>query len=357
LREAIQAANSHPGPEIIRFAIPAGDTGCGTGGVCEIRPAGTGLPPLTGDGTVIDGFTQPGASANFNPVGLPIAASPKILLTGASVARPSTGILITGDETTLRGLCLGGFSRQIVVQGGEENVIEGNFIGTTPDGVLAYSGQDYGVVLEEGATGTEVGGDAPGSRNLISGHQVGVLIKGANSNHVWGNYIGTTVRGDGILRNSSAGVLISHSGSNNLIGVTAGIGGNLIAFGSGDGVRVDGSGGDTRAASNTIRGNSVHSNHGKAIALVNWGNGYILPPLISQVTYTIASGYTCADCTVEVFSDAEDEGAIYEGVAVADHAGRWTLTRPVGFTGPNLTATATNLTGSTSEFSEPTTLP
>jgi hypothetical protein len=51
-----------------------------------------------------------------------------------------------------------------------------------------------------------------------------------------------------------------------------------------------------------------------------------------------------------VYSDAEDEGRDYEGTAVADGGGNWTLA--VAPPGPFVTATATN-TGNTSEFSAP----
>jgi hypothetical protein len=56
---------------------------------------------------------------------------------------------------------------------------------------------------------------------------------------------------------------------------------------------------------------------------------------------------------VEVFSDAADEGAIYEGATAANAAGNWTFTKPGGLTGPYVTATATDGAGNTSEFSAP----
>ncbi len=34
------------------------------------------------------------------------------------------------------------------------------------------------------------------------------------------------------------------------------------------------------------------------------------------------SGYTCANCTIEVFSDDGDEGATYEGQALAEQLRR-----------------------------------
>src|SRR5215211_4525142 len=66
LREAIQEANApmNPGPDTINFAIP--DTDC-SAGVCTINSSSE-LPLIT-DPVIIDGYSQPGASANTLAVG------------------------------------------------------------------------------------------------------------------------------------------------------------------------------------------------------------------------------------------------------------------------------------------------
>src|SRR5262245_61972225 len=60
LREAIDAANANPGPDIINFNIS--DTGVQT-----ISPTSP-LPTIT-EAVTIDGYTQPGASDNTVAVG------------------------------------------------------------------------------------------------------------------------------------------------------------------------------------------------------------------------------------------------------------------------------------------------
>jgi hypothetical protein len=40
-------------------------------------------------------------------------------------------------------------------------------------------------------------------------------------------------------------------------------------------------------------------------------------PVIMAVTATAVSGTACSGRTVEIFSDAEDEGRVYEGSVVA----------------------------------------
>ncbi len=56
LREAISAANAKPGADVINFNIP------GIGGTLTVAPT-SALPSIT-DPVTIDGYTQPGASAN-----------------------------------------------------------------------------------------------------------------------------------------------------------------------------------------------------------------------------------------------------------------------------------------------------
>jgi len=357
LREAILAANADPEANAVHFAIPASEPRCGGGGVCQIWPQSVELPALSGNGTTIDGFTQPGAAANSNPFGQPINAQPKILLAGANLTEPSTGLRITGSHNVIRGLCIGGFSQQIAIDSGSENRIQGNFLGSTPDGSNAYSGQQYGLHLGEEASYTDVGGDTPADRNLISGHQIGIDIWGGVGHRIRGNYIGTAAGGTSGIRNRLSGIWIGIGSSHNFVGRADPGESNIIAFNGGGGIRIDGVGHPSAPMFNTIRRNSIHSNGGQGIALVNGGNGSIAPPTITQVTATAASGTACAQCTVEVFSDEDGEGGIFEGTAVADQSGQWSLSVPGGFAGPNLTATATDSAGNTSRFSTPRTLP
>ena len=88
-------------PDNIKFNIDAStDPGCNPGtGVCTIQPA-LDLPTIT-DPVVIDGYTQPGASANTNPVGAGLNTVLKIILDG-SVA--GIGLIINSSGCTIQGL-------------------------------------------------------------------------------------------------------------------------------------------------------------------------------------------------------------------------------------------------------------
>jgi hypothetical protein len=104
-----------------------------------------------------------------------------------------------------------------------------------------------------------------------------------------------------------------------------------------------------------IINNSIHDNAAKGIALL--GN----PPADDGIASPVIAGINpvhgtaCANCQIDVYSDAADEGAKYEGSVVADGSGNWTFAGSAS--GPNVTATATDATPSakrgTSEFSAP----
>jgi hypothetical protein len=66
-------------------------------------------------------------------------------------------------------------------------------------------------------------------------------------------------------------------------------------------------------------------------------------------------GSACAGSAVDIYSDGEDEGQTYEGSAVAGPDGAFEA--QVEPDGPNVTATATDVGGSTSPFSRPLAVP
>lgn len=81
---------------------------------------------------------------------------------------------------------------------------------------------------------------APSARNLISGNQDGGIgiFTGSSDNVVQGNLIGTSKNGIDPLTNAGNGVYIDGGSSDNLIGGTLSGTSNTIAFNSGDGVTI-----------------------------------------------------------------------------------------------------------------------
>jgi CSLREA domain-containing protein len=343
LREAIAAANARAGADTIAFDIPPSDPGYNAGGWWTIRPASP-LPELNDDGTTIDGTTQTVARGDRNPLG------PEIELDGSLISGRRHGLMVSSADNLIRGLAINrftGLSKAIRLWGQRSagNRVVGNYMGTDPTGAEAR-GNGWGIEIWLGAHDNIIGGQAAAERNVISGNeQRGIAIgSAAHDNQITGNRIGTTARGDEPLGNHSDGIIITDSPSN-----TVGSG-NVIAF-NGGGVRISGS----PSTGNTITANRIYSND-VGIRLFDGGNAGLAAPVLTAVWATGVQGTACAGCRVEVFSDRAIEGAVYEGFGTADGAGQFILNKPTGLTGPNVTSTATDASGNTSEFSAPVAL-
>jgi len=243
LRAAIQQANATSGKDTIKFNIPGGP------GVKTITPSSE-LPDIT-QAVIIDGYTQPGASANTLANGTNAALMVELNGAGFNLASRS-GLGIAASNTTVRGLIINRWDSAVRIERGtRKNVISGNFLGTDSSGNQDL-GNGNGVVVQ-GASHT-VGGAAPGLRNLISGNQNGVAIYGSGNNKVLGNLIGTKFDGTSLLGNSADGVRIFESPNNTIGGSVSAR--NIIAFNGFDGVRILGS----QATRNRVLSNSIYSN-------------------------------------------------------------------------------------------------
>jgi len=196
-----------------------------------------------------------------------------------------------------------------------------------------------GIVVENGSTNVTIGGTTAAESNVISGNAgngIGMKDPSTGHNTILGNYIGTN-RVLAPMPNGGHGILLFDGVQYNTIGP-----GNVIAYNTGDGVRVDGE----ATLYNTITQNSITGNGGLGIENINGGNTELPPPVITGVGSV--TGTACPSCTVEIFSDPDGEGAIYEGTTIADAAGNWTW--PGTPHGPFVTATNTDADGNTSEF-------
>ncbi len=235
--------------------------------------------------------------------------------------------------------------------GTDGNSVIGNFIGTDANGSAAL-GNGGGVAIFDGAQGNIIGGNMAGEGNIISGNDSnGVMISArktvfaARQNTVSGNYIGTDASGTEPLGNLGDGVIIDKGAVQNIIGS-----GNIIAYNGQDGVRVQGS----ETLGNTITANSIYDNEGLGIQNLEGGNAELPPPTVTYVGSRLVRGTAPPKATVEIFSDEEDQGRVFEGSTIADEEGNFAFRMPVGrFSGPNVTATATDAEGNTSRFSSP----
>jgi CSLREA domain-containing protein len=260
LRAAIQEANATPETDIIAFEIPEAFRDP-VSGVATISPA-TELPAIT-QPTIINGFSQPGGSANTLAVGNNAAV--KVQLDGSKVtggAVPVSGLrLLNTSDSLIRGLAINRFSGEGIAISGDtssgasianNNRIEGNFIGTDPSGTQGPGNGASGVAIGAGAFNTVVGGTSPSARNLISGNGLrGVSISGRSAgNQVQGNYIGTDKSGKTDLGNAGSGVLTVLCSNNTIGGTTAGAR-NVISGNDLGGVTINGS------ENNKVLGNRI----------------------------------------------------------------------------------------------------
>jgi hypothetical protein len=271
--------------------------------------------------------------------GIWIAPGGRDNLIGGS--EPGEGNIISGNA--LFGLNIGG-------RNATGNVVKGNYFGVDASGRNKLPNR-YGVVLSEGSQRNTICGTEPSDANIISGNQsAAILIRGAQTadNVIIGNMIGVDGTGEVELGNGTGMWLLEGAHGHVIGGVEPGEA-NVIAFSGIYGIQIEGP--DT--GGNAIRGNSIHSNDREGIVSQEGGNAGLPAPEVTAVSPV--SGTACPGCTIDIYSDAADEGRMYEGSATADAGGRFTFDGEVG--GPLVTATATDAEGNTSPFSEPRVVP
>jgi hypothetical protein len=267
---------------------------------------------------------------------------------------------------------------KITAEGGGSatgNIIQSNKIGTNAGGVTAVPNQ---VGIFTTGSGNTIGGPAMDARNLISGNYGdGIRIK-SSSNVVQNNYIGTDVSGKVALGNGFNGVRLEGGAANNSIGTDTA--GNFIAFNTGPGVVLY----DDAGTGNLIQFNSIHDNGGLGIQFGTSGiplandpgdtdtgpNTLINHPTmisaISQFNSQFRASLNAAPGTayrVDFFTNnACDPSGYGEGHRLVKHVSVTTDISGMGLAiadfpstyfadGNFITATATDPSGNTSEFS------
>ena len=223
-----------------------------------------------------------------------------------------SAIQVLSDNNAIKGLTLQNFSgAALQISGGKNNLIQNNVMGNN----------DFGI---------------------------GVWGANATGNRIIANYLGVMPDGVTPLGNKTAGIILMEEAHNNLIGPD-----NNIAFNGRSGVEIFQAG----TIGNTIIENSIHDNVMAGIAIWEGGNNNQVTPILMDFDLVIGNvnGMACPYCEVLFYSDASDEGAVYEGQTTADEYGTFTFEKGSAFSGPSLTATATDPQGNTSGFSIPTT--
>lgn len=204
-----------------------------------------------------------------------------------------------------------------------ETVVIGNTIG---GGSLPENSPGSQAAVNIGsAWRTFIGGATTEERNHISGKTTGIWIStpGIDRTFILGNTIRNTVTGIDV-GSASSSVIQRNTIADNQRGVTI------------------------SSPTNRLRGNSIYAN---GVAITIEGDGVPAPPIITDVTLNTVRGTSCAQCVVEIYSDAGMQGRWYEGSVAADATGAFSFTTTGTLRGPHLTATATDADASTSTFS------
>ena len=291
LRAAITTANQTQGLVTIDFAI-------GTSGSSQTINLTSALPTISAT-VLIDGTSQGGSA---------YSGSPLIELNGARAGGSASGLVLTGNDSTIQGLIIEHFAQdgillksnstgntvggttpgtgnvisgngndgiEIVNSGTTNNLVEGNFIGNNSDGTAALANKFDGVLIRAGASGNTIGGTASGASNVIFGNGndgIEIVNSGTTNNLVEGNFIGTNSDGTAALANKFDGVLIRAGASSNTIGGTGSGAGNVISGDGNDGVEIVNSG----TTNNLVQGNFIGSNSGGTAALANKFDGVLI---------------------------------------------------------------------------------
>ena len=208
-----------------------------------------------------------------------------------------------------------------------------NLIGTGPDGATLLSNGGSGIRITGGAQLSTIG-RTDWSPNIIAGNGThGIFLQSAGiMQDIYSNLIHS---------NSGNGIAIDHS-------IGSDIKLNEITGNGAAGVQLT----NSQSEFINITMNSIYDNGGKGIDLGSGGNQALAAPVIQYASASEAYGQACPACRVEIFSDAADEGRVYQHSAAADPwTGDWYYSGPLD--GPYITTTNIDGPGNTSEFSEP----
>jgi len=399
---------------------------------------------ITGSGVSITGAAASGNKIQGNFIGTSKFGQTDAGNTdGVFIGAQAHGTTIGGTVAGAGNVISGNDQYGLILDNAYNNQIQGNFIGLNAAGTSRRANKSSGILLRNHSITNTIGGTTAAARNVISGNgNVGIELDDSNNNVIEGNFIGTKSAGDDDIGNTNQGILISNSQSNkigdsvagagnvisgnggegvvlrgntsttlvlhNLIGTKAdGIGnlgngkdgifirdahhnfvggtipnsGNIIAYNGTSNIYVGVSISGPTALSNAIRGNSIHDHYGKGISLTgladppndlddvdtgqnNLQNAPVIAAAVNSNGITTITGTLNSEADkgyrLEFFANAQcgqsgyGEGQIYlgaTGVTTSGHNATFSVAFPGVSIGQVVTATATDPDGNTSEFS------
>jgi CSLREA domain-containing protein len=224
LRQAIEAANAAGPGSVVAFNIPNDDPGYDDSDpnarTWTISPT-LALPYIITDSITIDGNSQARSRG-----GNPNIFGPEIIINGTNVTNAG-GITLISNNNTIIGLGIinfrGGNPTGTAIEvRGNNNIIQGNFIGLNKYGTGALGNTGPGIWVR--GNNNLIGGDSSASTtqfNVISGNEHdGILLEG-DDNQIRGNYIGTDRNGLNAVPNLEYGINVRIQADRNIIGTDA----------------------------------------------------------------------------------------------------------------------------------------
>ncbi|HEX4946654.1 MAG TPA: FG-GAP-like repeat-containing protein [Blastocatellia bacterium] len=391
----LDALTGGPATQVIRLLAPT-------------QPSSFSVLELTSSGNTIRGLN---IIANSSLVTLFLNGSNDNFIEGNTIESGFVGVLMNSASRNTIGGTAGATTRNVISGNlgagvtisettSTGNRVLGNYIGTDATGTRGNA-NGVGVSIDL-AVNNIIGGTTSPARNVISGNSTeGIEIDGnitfaaltesADGNVIQGNYIGVNAAGTGALGNGIGTSLVSpgitiDGASNTTIGGTANGAGNVIANNGDEGVSILPLGtffGSQLPLNNAVLGNSIFNNGTLGIDLDAFGvsandpgdgdtgantlqNFPIVTSALTRTTGTTITGTLNSTAnstfTLEFFSNSvcdtsgNGEGEIFvarttvttNAAGVANFSVVSTTQIPAG---RFITATATNASNNTSEFS------
>lgn len=238
-------------------------------------------------------------------------------------SHPTESNIISGNsQTAIRFFGMGSI----------HGILMGNIVGSDISGKNII-GNETGLIID-GGSHSMIGGYSDSAFNFFSGNNVGIRISYAGTNQNW-------LAGNLISQCPQIAVMVEKYADNNFFTRNSIVDNDRgISIMESTGVNLH---------ANVINGNSVFGIENR-----NGGNLELSAPVIAVSAAGTISGSACPGCVIEIFSDPFNQGLVYEGMTVTDASGSFTFEGEL--TGPNVTATVTDLLGNTSAFSKAVTV-
>jgi Bacterial Ig-like domain (group 3) len=378
----IELDGSGAGASVVGLHIAAGNS--------TVR--GFDIHSFSGDGILIDTNGSDTIQANY--IGTDVTGTLAKANSGNGIQIIDTSNnTVGGSASPMRNVISGNTGEGVRIDGALAtlNTVQGNYIGTDVSGSLTVGNSLSGIYIRRAPgnslIGNVVSGNAGnagiticGNATFCGGGDFGTQGNNASGNILQGNFVGTNFTGTAPLGNNGAGLSIDGAPNTQVGGTTA----NVISFNGTNDVQILSTGASgNKILGNTIQGSTTATTVGISVDASLIGNtlsqnsisghtglgieGANNFPVITSAQFASATitgtlnSTANATLTIEFFSNTScnvsgnGEGATFLGSTsvTTDASGNASFSVPVsGLVATNaITATSTDSSGTTSEFS------